>query len=108
MAATPLTSAERVQQSLCLLQIERVLSFPEPSVDRRKQFARFTSSAHANPKACEARRRAKLERLGLLAASNLQRVGIGRLGSPWECGCFCAVGPDADREASLVSDLGPI
>jgi aryl-alcohol dehydrogenase-like predicted oxidoreductase len=60
MAATPLASAERVQQSLCLLQIERVVSFREPFVHRRKQFARFTSSAHANPKACEARRRAKL------------------------------------------------
>src|SRR5215467_10849193 len=57
---------QRIEDFLCLHEIRGVEPLGEPAVDRREQIARFGAPVFVAPEAGKARRRAELERTGVL------------------------------------------
>jgi hypothetical protein len=80
--AAPPRSCEIVQQRPSFLQIRRVEALAEPAEYRRKQVVCCLSPAPALPELRQDHRCPQLERLGLLAASDLDgsvEAGLGIL-----------------------------
>ena len=61
-----LSGVQLIEQSLGLLQIERVEAFREPAIDRSEQFASLLRFAPVAPEPCEPGRRAQLKTPRLL------------------------------------------
>src|SRR5262245_50426126 len=69
---TALSSRERLQQRLRLLEVGGVKALGEPAIDCRQQFVRLGALALLLPQAAQAHGGAQLPGLGLLAAGNGQ------------------------------------
>jgi hypothetical protein len=68
------TRGQFVEERFCLLQVWRVAALGEPGIDGREEVVGLLPLAPIAPEPCEAHRRAKLPRAGLLRPGDFERA----------------------------------